>query len=183
VLEAFKPFQATLTAQEGALGLFNDVRGQAEKLSAKYVIGGMTSQDAAAKAFDDLIGFKYVFQDGYRIPKDPNIDPAEVRLGAVAVKNALGEGNRFAPARDDMGGLRAEYLTTGKLDAIKRDGKWVTSPDERGLVLAWNDRPVRLANGQPLIVPWRELMQRGQDLLTPSANPMVRPPLPMSGPL
>jgi len=59
----------------------------------------------------------------------------------------------------------------------------VTSPDERGLVLAWNDRPVRLADGQPLIVPWRDLMQRGRDLLQPPADPIVRPPLPISGPL
>jgi uncharacterized protein (TIGR02594 family) len=167
VLDAFKPLQATLTAQEGTVALFNDFRGQAEKLAAKYIIRGMTSQDATAKAFDDLVGFKYAFQDGYRVPtyEHPELDPRTIAAGATAARNALGDAQRFAPARDTMGGLSGEYLTASKIDALKRDGKWISSPDERGLVLTYNDRAVKQADGSPVFVSWRELMERGQAFL------------------
>lgn len=337
VLDAFKPLAGSMGGQDGATSVFNDFRGQAEKLAGKYVISGMTSRDAAAKAFDDLVGFKYTFQEGYRVPKDPNIDPTQVMAGALAVKTALGSGqqapsnyprfeeakkqypilrnldigytenpkensgylefyppaeagtkenprpknlplgkpglevyredtrpvdiladvvshhlvnsdpkvaayyqqfqqsltpaqnNRLeeqykyaqekegetrpfeqwktiaglpayfrgyafkqwpddfnkvaytgdqkrmfddmlgylkdpkngprevAPARDTIGGLTPDYLSRETAAAYARDGKWVTSPDEKGLMLTYNDRAVRMTDGGPLIVSWREL--------------------------
>ncbi|WP_439392324.1 lysozyme [Bradyrhizobium sp. PMVTL-01] len=261
VLDAFKPLAGSMGGQDGAISVFNDFREQAEKLAARYVIGGMTSRDAAEKAFEDMIGFKYTFQEGYRVPKDPNIDPKQVMAGANAVKLEMGtprapspdlpapgrieKGNidldrrpvvknpdgtistvrslganidgketliptvsddgrimsdeeaietfkrtgkhlgkfdtpdnsssyaqalheqqaqrygqrRFdvAPARDTLGGLSPEYLSRETAAAYARDGKWVTSPDEKGLMLTYNDRAVRMADGGPLIVSWQEL--------------------------
>jgi uncharacterized protein (TIGR02594 family) len=261
VLDAFKPLAGSMGGQDGAISVFNDFRGQAEKLAARYVIGGMTSRDAATKAFDDLVGFKYTFQEGYRVPKDPNIDPVQVMAGALAVKTELaaprkpspdlpaagrvekgnidldarpvvkngdqistvrsasfnfGDGKEtliptvsddgrllsndeavdqfkqtgkhlgkfdtpdnatayaeklheqqaeryggkqfdVRPFRDTFGGLSPEYLRQGTASAIARDGKWMTSTDEKGLVLTYNDRTVWGANGKPIVVPWREL--------------------------
>jgi hypothetical protein len=138
--------------------VFNDFREQAEKLAARYVIGGMTSKDAATKAYDDLVGFKYVFpEQTYRVPKDPNINPDQVVAGAAAVKRELGKSIDIAPARDNLGGLTPEYLAKETAKAYARDGKWVTSPDEKGLMLTYNDRAVRLKDGKALTVSWREL--------------------------
>lgn len=164
VLDAFKPLAGSMGGQDGAISVFNDFREQAEKLAAKYVIGGMTSSDAATKAFDDLVGFKYTFQDGYRVPKDPGIDAAQVMAGAAAVKMLIGEGKGYQPAaaRDTLGGLSPEYLSRETARAYARDGKWVTSPDEKGLMLTYNDRAVRMPDGGPLIVPWRELQDLGR---------------------
>lgn len=171
VLDAFKPLAGSMGGQDGAIGVFNDFRGQAEKLAAKYVVGGMTSRDAAAKAYDDLVGFKYTFQEGYRIPKDPSIDPTQVLAGANEIKQSLGKDDRFKvmPLRDTMGGLTPEYLARETAAAYARDGKWVTSPDEKGLALVYNDRAVRMANGAPLIVPWSELTTRGERVLKGAA--------------
>jgi hypothetical protein len=41
-----------------------------------------------------------------------------------------------------------------KADAIRRDGKWVTAPDESGLALVYNDQAVRGADGKPLMLSW-----------------------------
>jgi GH24 family phage-related lysozyme (muramidase) len=258
VLDAFKPLASSMAGNDGATSLFNDFRGQAEKLAAKYVIGGMTSTEAATKAYEQLVGFKYTFQDSYRVPKDAGVDASAVAKGSVialrdlgkvepleanpagrleagnidlnrrpVVKNADGtistvrsigvnidgqevliptvgdEGKiltneqaieRFRqtgkhlgkfdtpdnatafaeklhdaqakqygsplsvmPAADNMGGLSSEYLSTGKIRSLQRDGKWVTSPDEKGLMLVHADQAVRRADGQPLVLTWRQL--------------------------
>jgi GH24 family phage-related lysozyme (muramidase) len=162
VLDAFKPLAGSMGGQDGAISVFNDFREQAEKLAARYVIGGMTSKDAATKAYDDLVGFKYVFpEQTYRVPKDPNINPDQVMQGAAAVKAAIGKRQDKSlavnPARDVLGGLNPEYLERGKAESVARDGKWVTSPDEKGLMLTYGDRAVRMKDGKPLVVPWREL--------------------------
>ncbi|MEH2569626.1 hypothetical protein [Bradyrhizobium sp. AZCC 2289] len=75
MLDAFKPFASSLAGNAGNLALFNDFRGQAEKLAAMYIIGGKTSSDAATQAFDDLVGAKYTFQlCNFRFPPNRQLD-------------------------------------------------------------------------------------------------------------
>jgi hypothetical protein len=44
-----------------------------------------------------------------------------------------------------------------RADAIRRDGRWVTAPDETGLALTFNDEAVRRADGKPLVLTWAQL--------------------------
>lgn len=168
VLDAFKPLAGSMGGQDGAISVFNDFRGQAEKLAARYVISGMTSRDAATKAFDDLVGFKYTFQDSYRIPKDQQVDAAQVMAGTVAAKAALASGDdrfKVKPFRDTFGGLTPEYLSKETAASFARDGKWMTSVDEKGLVLTLNDRTVRREDGSPFVLTWRELQDLGKPVI------------------
>lgn len=163
VLDQFKPLGASMAGNDGATGLFNDFRGQAEKLAAKYVIGGATSSEAATKAWDQLVGFKYTFQDGYRVPKDIGVEPATIAKGSVAAQRDLGKpGLEVAPATDTMGGLTPDYLRDAKTRALRRDGKWVTSPDEKGLMLVHNDQAVRRPDGSALVLSWKQLADMGE---------------------
>lgn len=162
VLTAFKPLAATMAGNEGAVRVFNDFRQQGEKLSAYYVMQGMAASDAAAKAFDDLVGHKYDFSAGtYRVPKDIPFAPALIASGVAAAKNGMGDLN-IAPARDTMGGLSADYLKTATARAYARDGVWVTAPDESGLALIYQDRAVRRADGKPLVLTWQQLADLGR---------------------
>jgi GH24 family phage-related lysozyme (muramidase) len=111
--DAFKPLATSMAGNDGATSLFNDFRGQAEKLAAKYVIGGSTTQEAAAKAFDQLVGFKYTFQDGYRVPKDSGVDPAVVAKGSVAAMAQLGK-------TEPLEAQPAGRLEAGNIDLNKR---------------------------------------------------------------
>lgn len=156
VLNAFKPFGSSLAGNVVNLALFNDFRGQAEKLAALYVIGGKTSSDAATQAFSDLVGAKYTFQDGYRIPKDAGVAPDIVAQGSVVALRDLDKIG-VKPATDTIGGLSPEYLQQGKIASLQRDGKWVTSPDEKGLMLVHNDQAVRRPDGSPLTLSWKQL--------------------------
>ncbi len=160
VLDAFKPFAASLAGNAGGLALFNDFRGEAEKLAAKYVVGGMTSRDASAKAFDDILGFKYTFQDGYRIPKEVGATPDSIAQGTVVALRDLSRIGVKA-ASDVSGALSPEYLLQGKIKSLQRDGKWVTAPDERGLMLVHNDQAVRRTDGAPLMLSWSQLSDMG----------------------
>ena len=161
VLEAFTPFLKSMAGNEGGLAVFNDFRGQAEKLSAYYIVGGMSSADASKKAFKELIGDRYEFRDSWRMPKGLAQAPDEIQRGTVQAMRDL-EAIGIAPPADNVGGLSADYLVKAKADAIRRDGKWITAPDESGLALVYNDEAVRGSNGKPLILSWSQLGDIGQ---------------------
>jgi hypothetical protein len=162
VLAAFKPLAASMAGSEGAIKTFNDFRGEGEKLAAYHVMQGMSSSDAAVKAFDDLVGFKYDFSGGsYRVPKDIPVSPEAIAAGARAAKAKLGDLG-IAPARDTIGGLSPDYLKTATASAYARDGVWVTAPDESGLALIYKDQAVRRADGKPLILSWAQLNDLGK---------------------
>ena len=168
VLKAFKPFASTLMGQADGLALFNDFRGQAEKLAAYYVVGGMTSSDAATKAFEDMLGFKYTFYgsngifgtnwntgDRFRVPKSEPTPMEQIVRGSQLLREQL-KPEDFAPPRDTIGGLRPDYLGQVKPNAY-RDAVWVTAPGDVGLMLVYNDQAVRSKDGQPFIRTWEQL--------------------------
>jgi hypothetical protein len=65
-------------AAEG-IELYHTFRGQVQKLAALYAYTDeMTAPQAAKKAVEDIIGFKYDFRDGFRIPAKGHLHPAGV---------------------------------------------------------------------------------------------------------
>jgi hypothetical protein len=158
VLDAFKPFAATLAGSSDRLDIFNDFRGQAEKLAAYYVVNGKSSSDAAEQTFKDLLGHKYAFTSSYRIPKDLPYPQRDIEAGAIMARDSL-KPEEFAPPRDTMGGLGAEYLGNVKPQALKRDGVWVTAPGDTGLMLIYNDEAVRGKDNQPVTRTWKQLAE------------------------
>ena len=266
VLTAFQPLLKSMQGHEGQIGVFNDFRGQAEKLAAFYIVNGQDSAAAAARAFKELVGDRYEFRDSWRMPKGLAQSADDIQRGTVQamadleaigimpprdnvtgldsrraatlaplqnaagltekgnidlfnrpqVKNADGsistvrsmsvgmDGSEvLIPTVSDDGrilsddqaieqyrktgrhlgkfdtpanatayaeklhqqqeayykqeGLSADYLVKAKANAIRRDGKWITAPDESGLVLVYNDEAVRGTNGKPLVLSWSQL--------------------------
>jgi hypothetical protein len=155
VLDAFQPLLKSMGGNEGGLSTFNDFRGQAEKLAASYIVGGMSSADASKKAFKELIGDRYDFRDNWRMPKGLPQSADDAQRGSALAMRDLDKIGILPPV--DAGGLSQDYLVKAKADAIRRDGRWVTAPDESGLALVYNDEAIRRPDGRPLIMTWAQL--------------------------
>ena len=96
VNDALAPFATSLRGNSGGIQLYNDVRSQVEKLAAAFVFqDNMDPAEAAKKATEGLVNFKYEYRDTYRIPSRGNLSPAnvpadDIQMGAAAAKRALG---------------------------------------------------------------------------------------------
>lgn len=175
VLDAFKPLAASMGGNEGMISVFNDFRGQAEKLAAYYVVRGepSSSSDAAAKAWKELVGHKYDFLIGrdsmfngvpnnmsFRMPKSVGLTTTQAVAGVREAAGAL-ETMDLAPMASRTPGVSADYRKRETVRAYQRDGVWVTDPDELGVMLVYHDEAAKKADGKPLIVPWAELGRMG----------------------
>lgn len=164
VREELARFNATLPGPQG-LGVRSDYFGMAERLATMYVaVDGMTAPRAAAKAVKGLVDHRYTYQDDqgskFRIPVDAPGNANAIVAGAAQAKRDLAKYD-IAPALNDMPGVRAEHAERALLPALARDGKWVTSPKEDGLIMLYADKPVRSANGAVLVLPWGHLAKLG----------------------
>jgi hypothetical protein len=157
------PLFATMVGRQKDRDFF-DYYNLADRLAALYVRDGREANAAAEKAFNDLIGNRYYFRDGYRIPKSKDIEPDDVQAGALAARAQL-EKLGAQPSVDDIGGLsdpRGDSFAK-----MTRDGVWITSPDNSGLNLMYGDKSVRDAYGHPFFLSWGHLAQIGA---TPEAR-------------
>lgn len=165
VSKAFAPLRQSLAGHEREQALFNDFQAMGEKLAAHYARGGKSDTDAAAAAFQDLVGHKYDFVANavgggwfsgapqYRVPKDAGVSKEIVQQGAEAARRRLADFNLALPI-DDIGGVSPRNRKAAAVSAYGRDAVWVTAPGDSGLMLVWRDQAVRLADGRPLIVTW-----------------------------
>jgi hypothetical protein len=154
---AMAPFLGSLVGRQRDRD-FTGYYNMATQLGALYVRDGMGAPEAAQKAFNDLVGNRYDFRDSYRIPKSSGVSPDDVQAGAFAARTRLDSFN-VKPAIDDIG--LGETNTADSLQKFGRDGRWVTSPDQSGLNLAYGDKFVRTNDGAPLKLTWDQLTKLG----------------------
>jgi DNA-binding TFAR19-related protein (PDSD5 family) len=116
VRDAFRPLSRSMVGNEGAQPAIDAFQGAGEKLAAYYVRNGMSSSDAAAKAFEDLLGHKYDFSAGtYRVPKSVPFTPSAIASGVAAAKEQLANPPSGAPS-----GAFAGELERGNIDLNAR---------------------------------------------------------------
>lgn len=184
------PFASSLIGNAGGIRLYNDVRGQIEKLAAIYSFqNGMSAPDAAKQATADVLDFKYDYRDGYRIPAKEHTNPAgvpsdQIQLGASIAKQHLGEAVggldlKVKPAIDTFGAAYTPAQLASETADAKRSGRWTTNSDESGLWLVYGGQVVRKPDGQPLSLTWKQLADLSQSRPgegTAGAGGMAVPP-------
>jgi hypothetical protein len=175
VVDALKLFGKTVSGSERSQTL-SDYIDVTHRLAARYVSEDQDPTTAARQAAKDLLDYNYNFVDEsqahFRVPKRETdgrpfaFAPNDIAAGAEAARQAVGKDElAVAPKADAAGrGLSDSYLGEQTIDRVKSDGVWLTSPDEKGLVLFQpNGFAVRKADGSALFLPWADLAQRGRD--------------------
>jgi hypothetical protein len=146
------------------------VMGEAEKLALLYRSRGDSVNDAADKAFNKVMGWKYVFAETYRIPQDKQqMSAREVRDGAsVALTDLMQTGGLsvFADGQADAAAV---------MDALKTRALWVNNSDETGLQLMvqGSDGAILAVNGKdgrPVQVDWNTLITNARKPPTETSN-------------
>lgn len=61
------------------------------------------------------------------------------------------------PPPDKGEGYSDTFRLQSKLAALRRNGVWINSPDEQGLMLALGDEVVRRKDGTPMFMTWQEI--------------------------
>ena len=134
-------------------------------LTMVYMSRGQDINTAASNAYNHVIGSAYEFGEGFRIPKNANVDAGAVRANAAMVINnfnvfkssiqpPVSLGNKSSNITEDE--ILDQYISN-----IKTYGTWINTQDDRnGLRLVdSNGKPVRLKNGQPIELSWDRLNQ------------------------
>jgi hypothetical protein len=138
---------------------FGAYYGLGEKLASLYVRDGDDASTAAHKAFNALVGNRYEFRDTWRMPKSAGVSADDVQAGVEDAKLAVRNGTlNIRPAINDIG------VADNRADSFSkfaRDGRWVTSADQSGLNLVYDDRFVKTQDGKPLLLTWADLATRG----------------------
>jgi hypothetical protein len=170
---AMAPFASSLIGNAGGIRLYNDVRGQVEKLSAIYAFqNGMSAPDAAKQAAADVLDFKYDYRDGFRIPAKEHTNPAgvpsdQIQIGAAVAKHNLGGSIggvdlKVRPAIDTFGAAYTPAQLASETADTKRNGRWTTNGDESGLWFTYGGQVVRKPDGTPLALTWQQLGDLGK---------------------
>lgn len=166
VTKEFQPLQRTLAWQIGGQETYDNYADTADSLAVLLLQKGMKPRDAAAKAFESMAGFKYEFEDTWRVPKSalgPGTTASVLRGGAHAARFDAAESTPLRVPSVPGAGARAEDLEKQWRDTVRDNGFWVTSPGDGGLSLyvksGLGAQPVLNADGSPLRRTWADLGQ------------------------
>ena len=156
VRDELEDFTHTLLTQ-GARATAAEFAESATRLTYAYMQRGFGMKDAAARAAKDVALGRYHINGSYRVPQ--GVDPDAVAAGAENALVTLTE-NPARLALPTAKGLSQEFVHTSAATTVRRNGQWVTAPDESGLQLFVHGVPVRDADGRTIALTWEQLQEQ-----------------------
>ena len=148
----------TVRAQ-GDLSMDAALVDSATRLTMTYMQRGDDMDDAVSKAVQAVGGDRYSYRDSYRVPV--TLDADKVAYGARRTLRDVALGDTLTTPRAVS--LPQGYVDESFAATVRREGTWVTMPDESGLQLFVLGRPVRDKDGKPIVKTWDELTAVGGD--------------------
>lgn len=137
---------------------YSKIESATTKLAIGFVAQGMSPKNAIRAAVDEVTrnhAFTKFRDHVYRIPAYDEtgrpLDSRAVEIGAMEYLRTFQAGENLIP----KGSLSGMHVEVERLtEKIKRDGYWVTAPDESGLVLFLDYQPV---GDPPISYSWEQL--------------------------
>lgn len=154
-----KDFAGTMVVQPGGSAVWNNFNEQGKRLTYIYMQRGMSSGDAAKKAYQDVLGEQYQTSGTWRMPNTAGQDIRDVRDGANAYLENL-SADQIMPLIGDAR-LPDEVNREQSISRIRDNAQWVTNSDETGLTLMMNGLLINNAHGQPITVQFADLAKLG----------------------
>lgn len=159
VRDKLEDMLATVRAQ-GDLSMDAALVDSATRLTMTYMQRGDDMDDAVSKAVQAVGGDRYSYRDNYRVPV--TLDADKIAYGARRVLRGVTIGGTLTTPRAVS--LPQGYVDKSFAATVRREGIWVTMPDESGLQLFALGRPVRDKDGNPVMKTWDELTAVGGDV-------------------
>ncbi|KYO13492.1 transglycosylase SLT domain-containing protein [Enterobacter kobei] len=154
-----KDFAGTMVVQPGGSAVWNNFNEQGKRLTYTYMQRGMSPDDAAKQAYQDVLGEQYQTNGTWRMPNNAGHDIRDVNDGAnVYLKNLSAD--QIMPLIGDAR-LPDEVNREQSISRIRDNAQWVTNSDETGLTLMMNGLLINNAQGQPITVPFADLAKLG----------------------
>ncbi|MBO9502511.1 hypothetical protein [Brevundimonas sp. A19_0] len=182
-------YMRSYTGASPGAALMGGRRNMAYRLAAQAMAErGLNETDAAREAARVLTeDYVFVGPQGWRMPRGE----AERRRAGIVGGGTIGDSNRwrdlaqrgvgrttaaymanegallYTPT-DDGSGLSAARRRERYADAVSRSGRWVTTPDDQGLIwmaptLSGEWKPVRDRDGHTIVRRWSSLVEGGVD--------------------
>lgn len=163
---AFEPFVTSTMWQQSSLPTVTNFFEQAKKLSAVYTAQGESAGDAAERAYEDVLGFKYrmVATRGanVRVPKQADFPELEAVLRVQRLEDI--EKRIAANPNDPLTKLDPATANTLIRQQYESDSQWVTMPDESGVALMRGKELRADKDGRPIFYTWSELKRKAVDV-------------------
>lgn len=172
-----EPLQRSLAWQGGGIETYDNYADSAEKIATALIQKGLKPKEASAKAIESIIGFKYDFEETWRVPKTAlggETTLSNLRSGAEAAKRDISSdkpilGEKVALAvPQSRPGVRPEDAERQWRDTVAANGFWVTSPGDGGLTLyvksGLSAQPVLDERRMPVTRSWDQLSGIGRSV-------------------
>lgn len=169
IAEGLTDYRRTMASNEG----YDATLAAARTVASGMIAAGERPREAVAAALKPITG-DMVFGPTYAIPRSAGLSIVEV--GAVSRRRLDGLiSNRMAgiqPVR--VAGLTEEQSRRRLRDRVD-EGRWVTKPDESGLIymidLGGGPRPLVSASGQPVQMTWAEIKREASRAMSAAFIP------------
>ena len=167
--EAVQPLLETLLSNQDAEARVAEHLDAVQIMAASLVVRGAAPNEAAAQAFDMVIGKRYTFRDSLRIPKA--LDADDVVRRADLARNSIKPATLAVQPMAFSTEAQAQEALASR---IAREGEWFTTADDGGIELRVPIEgrglvPVVTKDGKRVRYTWAQLQERqfgarGQDL-------------------
>ncbi len=166
VVENMVPFLNSMHSVVGGARTYKVFSDEIKKLALFNVKSGQGTSEAAANAYEAVIGANYDFVTNdnnenvsYRVPLGINAN--EVSYKANEFLQSIDVNGLMIPR--SLYGLDLEQSKDVYADALKEHAYWVTDPKEQGLALYVNGSAVLYDNGEPVMRDWNSLRKEATE--------------------
>lgn len=157
VMQAMQPLAKTLRQNPNGADKLASYASTAKLLAQQYVADGASTYEAARKAANEVVMQHYDFEPTYRIPSVYSQSLSAIKSQANKSLKSTINSNNFDLPKTNMPDLQVARKLTQ--DDLRNEAYWITTADDKGLMLYHPLRGPVTYNRKPITVTFDQLLQ------------------------